>query len=103
MQGLPGTGISYTIPARAIEAFLGKAVLLVAEPPSLSYRRRKQEHNWTIPIWIVDPKAPELAVEVAFGQGRSRRSFRATGVADARTRSPFEPYRSIPGRWTALT
>ncbi len=81
VQGLPGTGISYTIPVRAIEEFLGKAVLL-AGPPSISYRDRKQEHNWSIPIWFADPTAPEIAVELAFGQNGSRRTFRSTGVAD---------------------
>jgi hypothetical protein len=81
VQGLPGTGISYTIPAHAIREFLGKAAVL-AGPPTLSYRARKREHEWTIPIWVADPQAPEVAVEVAFGEGRSRPSFRATGLAE---------------------
>jgi S1-C subfamily serine protease len=80
VQGLPGTGVAYTIPARTIKELLGKAALL-APPPALSYRDRKQEHEWVIPLWIADPKALEVTVEVAFGQGRSRRSFRATSAA----------------------
>jgi hypothetical protein len=81
VPGLPGTGVSYTIPARAIEELLGRAVLL-ARLPAVSYRDRKREHDWVIPIWVADSKTPEIAVEVAFGEGDSRRSFRSRSVAE---------------------
>jgi hypothetical protein len=81
VQGLAGTGVSYTIPARAIEELLGKAVLL-AEPPVLSYRERKRERDWKIPIWVAEPKSSGIEVEVALGEGRSRRSFRSTSIAE---------------------
>lgn len=81
MKGLPGTGVSYTISSRVIEELLGKAVLL-ARPPVVSYRERKREHDWSIPLWVAASEAPaEVAVEITFGEGPSRRTFGSTTAA----------------------
>lgn len=81
IKGLPGTGLSYTIPSQVIEELLGKAVLL-ARPPVVSYRERKREHDWSIPLWVAPTEVPEeVAVEIAFGEGPSRRTFGSTSVA----------------------
>jgi hypothetical protein len=78
IKGLAGTGVAYTIPTQAIEEFRGKAIVM-APAPAISYRARKGKHDWAIPIWVADPKAKEIAVELAFGESRS---FRSTGVGE---------------------